>query len=313
MQLPTTQELPLGPFIKAEAAKLGLTDRRLRSAVQAGAVRRLFRGVYVDASIEMTEHLRAEALLLVVPEHGIVCDRAAAWLHGIDVYGYGDKDLVMPVELCSLRGRNPTKRPNVDGRSRDLLPEDVMEIGGVRVTTPLRTALDLGCGLTRLRAVAAIDAFRRLHGVSLTDLEAGVRRFRRRRGVVQLRRLVPLSDPRAESPRESATRLLISEAGLPAPEPQHWIDIDGVPTFRLDLAYPRLRVAIEYDGREFHGSEEQREYDADRRAWLRANGWTIIVVDADRLFLPDGAGWLVELRQALRSRTKRLRWSRDHN
>jgi hypothetical protein len=158
--------------------------------------------------------------------------------------------------------------------------------------------------------MAAIDAFRSGHGVTMQDLQRELPRFRRRRGVIQLRRLVPLSDPRAESPRESATRLLIHEAGLPPPELQWWVEVDGLPTYRLDLAYPGLRIAVEYDGREFHDrTDEQRARDRERRRWLRAHGWTVIVVDGDNLFAADATGWLRELRGALRSRTKRLRWA----
>ena len=32
----------------------------------------------------------------------------------------------------------------------------------------------------------------------------------------------------------------------------------GRPTFRLDLAYPHAKVAVEYDGREFHDGDEQK-------------------------------------------------------
>lgn len=311
MQIRTSQSLPSVPFTRSTAHHLGITDRQLAAAVTDGVVRRLFRGVYVDAMVELTVELRAAALSLVVPKHAIVCDRVAAWLHGVDVYGSGDRDLVMPLELCSLRGCSRTRRPQVDGRVRDLQPHDVMRIGGVLVTTPLRTALDVGCGLTRIRALAALDAFRHQHGVSLEELQLGVTRFRRRRGVVQLRQLVPLTDPRSESPRESATRLMILEACLPTPTPQWWVEVDGVLRFRLDLAYPHLRVAIEYDGRDFHDrNDEQRQYDAQRRAWLRAHGWTVIVVNADSLFSGEDDGWVRELKDALRSRTKRLRWSR---
>ena len=48
-------------------------------------------------------------------------------------------------------------------------------------------------------------------------------RFRRRRGVVQLRELLELVDARIESARESWTWLEIHDAGLPLPEPQVWI------------------------------------------------------------------------------------------
>ena len=42
-----------------------------------------------------------------------------------------------------------------------------------------------------------------------------------------MRELIALVDPRAESARESWTRLAIHDAGIVAPEPQVWIEIDG--------------------------------------------------------------------------------------
>jgi very-short-patch-repair endonuclease len=57
---------------------------------------------------------------------------------------------------------------------------------------------------------------------------------------------------------------------------------------------------IEYDGREFHTSPEQRENDRLRRKWLRDHGWKVIVVDKDS-FTPEAlAAWLLELRTYLR-------------
>ena len=70
--------------------------------------------------------------------------------------------------------------------------------------------------------------------------------------------------------------LAIADAGLPLPEPQVWIEIDGVPTYRLDFAYRRARVVVEYDGEEAHEGREAE--DEERRAWLRRHGWTVIVV-----------------------------------
>lgn len=127
-----------------------------------------------------------------------------------------------------------------------------------------------------------------------------LRWFRGRRGVVQLREPVQVADAQAESPGESITRLAIIDVGLPAPQPQYWIGVAGRRLPRLDLAYPRSRVAVEYDGREFHDSDEHKEADRRRRQWLRDHGWTVIVVDRNS-FTPDAlAAWRNELRLALR-------------
>ena len=86
---------------------------------------------------------------------------------------------------------------------------------------------------------------------------------------------------------------------MPAPEPQYWIVIGGVPTYRLDLAYPRARVVIEYYGEEFHTSDEDKEADEKRREWLEAHGWTVIVVTKESFTDAALAQWIGEVRLAL--------------
>ena len=80
-----------------------------------------------------------------------------------------------------------------------------------------------------------------------------------------------------------------------------WIEIDGVPTYRLDLAYRHARVAVEYDGWDTHErTPEQRAHDRARRQWLRDTGWTVIVVRRGDFSGNAPERWLGELRFALR-------------
>lgn len=234
--------------------------------------------------------------------HSVLCDRTAAWIHGIDVFRNAEHDAVPPLETYVLRGHDPTDRHDCRGGSRDLRREDWQVVDGVRVTTPLRTALDLACKLPRREALAALDAFARKHGVTPAQLGRLLVRYRRRRGVIQARELVPLIDPRAESMGESWTRGEIRRHQLPEPEPQHWVVVDGVPTYRLDLAYPRAKVAVEYDGEEFHTTPEQRARDAARRAWLRDHGWYVIVVTKHSFTGDALLQWTTELLDVLRER-----------
>lgn len=299
------------PCTFVEARRCGWSRRRLRDAVRDGRVRRLLRGVYVAGWVEDNTELRVAAVARIARPQEVVCDRTAAWLHGIDAFGYDAQEVLPVVETCVRRGSAPIRRSDIDGRTRDLRDEDVMTLFGMEVTTPLRTALDLGCALPRHRALGTLDAFMHDHAITHSDMMRTVPRYFRRRGVVQLRSLVPLADSRAESMRESWLRLDIRDAGLPVPEVQYWIEVDGVPRYRLDLAYPAHRVAVEYDGEEYHRrTEEQRENDRKRRAWLLAHGWTVIVVDKDGLCDESPDSWLARLAEALRPQTKRLRWTR---
>lgn len=303
------QSWPQEPFTHTDLARLARSASDLRRGQRQGEVRTVVRGVFVASEVEDTLELRAVAVAKVVPRHHVVTDRTAAWLHDVDSYVYAEHDGVPPIEMCALRWHEPTSLPGVDGRTRDLSTRDVMRLHGVPVTTPLRTALDLGCCLRRREAFAAMTALARLHGLTNDDLVRELGRYRRRRGVIQLRALAGLVDPRFESQREAWVFLEIADAGFPLPEPQFWIVIDGVPTYRLDLAYPKARVCVEYDGFEAHEkSDEQRRNDRERRNWLRDHGWTVIVVrNGD--FTGDALDrWLRALREALRPTYSNRRW-----
>ena len=294
-------ELPDTPFASKDLEALGLTRQRLRRLIREKVVRRLVRGAYARAGLDDTIEMRAKTVAAVMSPHQVVCDRTAAWIHGIDTLTYAEHDIPPPIDTCALRGFEPCTRSGVNGRTRELAPHDIMVIEGVQVTTPLRTALDLGCLLRRREAMAALDAFCRMHGLTIEQLSTEAGRYRRRRGVTQLRELIPVVDPLAESARESWTRLAIHDAGLVAPESQVWIEIDAVPTYRLDLAYRRARVAVEYDGWYDHErTPEQKDHDRARRKWLTDNGWTIIVVRRGDFTAPGLDRWLDELREALR-------------
>lgn len=291
--------IPDHPFTTSEAELLGLDRKALTRAVGERRLVRVFTGVYLRHDVELTVAVRARCARLVTSPHSVLCDRTAAWLHGIDVLRYAELDVPPPLESYVLRGHDPTDRRELHGGTRDLRPEDWQVIEGVRVTTPLRTALDLACKLSRREAMAALDAFAQAHGVTRQELERLLWRYFRRRGVVQAKQLVPLVEPRSESAGESWSRLEIADRGLPTPDPQCWVDVDGVPTYRLDLAYKHARVAVEYDGEEWHSSPAAKKRDRARRTWLRAHGWTVIVLTKDS-FTPDAAdAWIRELREAL--------------
>lgn len=301
--------LPRRPLTRPDLLGLGLTDHRIGRLIKDGQLRRVCRGVYLVAGVPDDLASRAAALAKVVAEHHVVVDRTAAWLHGTGTHAFGELTSTPPVETCALRGKQPTRARVARGRSRDLAPYDVMRVGGVRVTTPLRTALDCGCNLRRREAMAALNSLARAHGFTAADLKAELRRFRRRRGVIQLRELAQYLEPRVESERESWVLLAIRDAGLPLPEPQFWIHRDGVPTFRLDFAYPHLRVCVEYDGVEAHDrTPEQREDDATRRRWLREHHWTVIVLKEGDFTGDRLDAWLRDLYSALEAPYTTRRW-----
>lgn len=300
---------PRHPFAASDADVIGVSQRRLERDARNGVLKRWARGVYCLADLADSVELRARVLALASSNHHVLRDRTAAWLLGVDMHVMSEHDLLPPIESCALRGRNPTRRPEADGRTRDLSATDVVEVHGLKVTSPVRTAMDLGCNLRRREAFAAMTMLARLHGFTALDLARELPRFRGRRGVIQCRQLIPLVDPRIESAREAWVAVEIHDEGLPPPEPQWWIVIDGVPTYRLDFAYVHARVCVEYDGDDFHDqNDEQREADHTRRAWLRDHGWTVIVVKRGDFSGAERDRWIRELRVALAPSYTNRRW-----
>lgn len=286
---PLTSSGPLPhdvPFTRAQALHLGVPGSVLRELTRRGCIRQVLHGVWVSRDVADALSVRVAALALVVPESAVVTDRTAAWLHGVAIL---PRTAQGEVPLVSVYGTPGTRirRSEVDGGERALLDRDIMEIGPVRVTTPLRTACDLGRSLWRFDALAALDGFLRI-GVTHRSVLEEVERFRRQRGVVQLRDLAPIADGRAESPGESALRLHWYDAGLPPPELQWWVyDDHGRAVYRLDLALPEIGYCAEYDGEQHHTSEADREADRDRRTWLATRRrWHVAVFTKHDVYDP---------------------------
>jgi very-short-patch-repair endonuclease len=278
-------------------------------AVHQHVLVRLFRNVYVRADLQLSVEERARAAALVISAHAVVCDRTAAWIWGVDCFQFRELDVIPPLEVRTLRGHRACDRSQIRGGQRDLRDRDWVRVSGVRVTTPLRTAMDLGCVLGRRDALAAMDALARNYGLTSRDLVVALPTYARRRGVIQLRELAALVDPRAESPRESWVRLEMHDHGLPSPEVNWDVVVDGVPKYRIDVAYPHAKVAIEYNGEDNHTSPEDRRADAERREWLESHGW--VVIDVDKHSFADEAvsSWIEQIRSALaRAQRPPQRW-----
>jgi len=272
------------PFTTREARDFGLDPNALSKLVQHGLLRRVVRGVYVDAALPDSIAHRARALALAVPEAAVITDETAAWLYGIDLYPAGDRFGPMPrLQFFRLADHTRVRRAGVLSGRRMLEDVDLVSVGGIVATTPLRTACDLGRTLRRARALAAMDALLRLGEFTEAELAAQVERFRGRRGVVQLRDLVPFADGRSESVRESELRSLWIDAGLPKPQLQIPVSVArGREPFRLDLGDSEVKYAAEYDGQEWHSTPEQVSRDSWRRELIQEQGWTIDVFrDAD--------------------------------
>ena len=263
------------PFRVETARSHRIDESALRRMAQRGEIRRVVRGVYVDARVPDSLLVRATALALVLPKGVVVCRSTAAWLHGIDVLEINAHLRAPEVEVCSRDGSAAIRRPDVKGYSALLPDRDVTVVAGIEVTTPARTAIDLARWCERPDALAYVDALLHAGLVVPDELRWMLDESAGLPWIGQAREMVDLADGRAESGMESRMRLRYLDAGFPAPECQIPIlDDAGVERYRLDCGVKRRLYGFEYDGVLFHGPE-RAEHDAARRRWIAGRGWTV--------------------------------------
>jgi hypothetical protein len=146
------------------------------------------------------------------------------------------------------------------------------------VTSPAWTAVEVARGLRRPRALATLDAALRSATCGRGELWRAAVEQAGRRGIVAVRELIALADPLAESPMESEARLAMIDGGLPIPKLQYEIVDSNRELRRIDFAWPEQRVAVEYDGVDWHSDPDAMRRDRRRRAALEDVGWVVISI-----------------------------------
>ena len=171
--------------------------------------------------------------------------------------------------------------PGLRVRSGRIEEDEVTVVGGIPVTTPARTVLDLGCWYPTGQAVAAIDALVRATDLKAADVELLLQRYPGRRGIRQARTALGLVDAGAQSPKETWLRLLLMHAGLHRPQTQIVIDDEfGDVIAYLDMGWEEVKVAVEYDGDQHRSDRRQYSWDVRRLEMLERRGWIVIRVVA---------------------------------
>jgi hypothetical protein len=270
---------------------------RLAAALAAREVAPLWPHVVVETPRLLDPRTRAAAALLTTGPEAVLCGATAAFLHGCPAAAGPEIHVLMPYEHF-IRGRKGL----IMHRGRGFADE-IQIVDGLRVLPLDRAIADLLCLLPwRNRggdALAVLDQALRSAGDDIETFRKAVQeRLAHRadpRGTRHAAFLLDLGSGRVDSPAESWLRLVLVEHGLPVPEVNWSINTpDGREIRRLDLAWPGLRVCLEYDGWESHvGREEQ---DEARAAELRRHGWIVVRAFADDLGSP--ARLISELRSA---------------
>ncbi|MCV7168178.1 hypothetical protein [Mycobacterium stomatepiae] len=258
------------PFIGSEALALGALNRhQLRSHYRA-----VFPNVYLANHVEASLQQRIVAAWLWSNRRGVIAGAAAAAVHGAQWIPDN-----VPVELIHANTRVPD---GVLTRRDGLVDGETQVVDGRAVTTPERTAFDIGRRGAVHSAVARLDTLARATGFKVDDVLRVAACHPRTPGLRRLEAALKLVDAGAQSPRESYLRLLLIDAGLPRPQTQiPVLGVDGIPVAYLDLGWEDCMVAVEYDGD--HHRTDRRQYikDIRRLEMLAEMGWIVVRVVAE--------------------------------
>jgi hypothetical protein len=261
-----------GLVTRAQAQQIGVADQRLAELTERGVVARVARGVYAISSspigpVDPRVLTRAHNLVLSF-------ESAAAWL-GSDL---PEAPRRMRATASRNRGVRSDAISGVQLHRADLSDAEIVNARGVRVTSPLRTALDIARSATLDYAVAAVDALMRakLLGYQQFIAAAGGTRGP---GRVKVQLVASLVDPKSGSILESLARLLLWRNNVPAPTSQYpFLHARQGLIGYVDFAWEHLLAVLECDGYEFHSSRVP--FQKDRRRWtaIGTSGWHLAVI-----------------------------------
>lgn len=263
------------PFLGSVAVASGhLTRHQLRTRYRA-----LYRDVYVARDVHVNPEMRAMAAWLSMGEGTTLAGVSAA-------AAFGTKWL-SPAEPAEVIRVNRHHQPGVVVHTFDLAADEVCDVRGMRLTTPARTAFDIGRIRRADSAIPIIDALLGATGITKPEILAVAAAWPGARGVRRLRAILDRVDGGAESPQETRLRLILIDAGLPRPETQiEFRDRRGRVRVRTDMGWREWKVAVEYDGVQHWTDSQQRSWDIERIALLEASGWTVVRVSAGMLSRP---------------------------
>jgi very-short-patch-repair endonuclease len=261
------QDRALGLMTRADAFDMGLTGDALAHRVRTGRLLRPQRGVYLDPHVSYTPVVRARAALLAAEPGAVVSGLTAARVWGWFPVFDGPEELTI--------GRDDghrVSRRTLRWIRRDLSPEMLTRELGFPVTVPLWTLVDV---LSRSREADAIWVADQALRVDPALASALLPCLEGRYAARALRRL-GAAEPRSESPLETLARLLLRRHGF-AVVVQHPVSNEsGQVVARADLALPSLKIAIETDGRDVHGTPDAIFRDRRRQNMLVALGWIVL-------------------------------------
>lgn len=232
---------------------LGLSGQAIQHRVSKGRLHRIERGVYAVGRRDLTRRGRWMAAVLGCGPRAALSHGSAAALLGV---GSEARDRIE----VSVPFVSPRERPGICVHRRPKLrASDVMVHGGIPVTVPVLTLIDMARN-PNADLERAINEADRLDLVDPESLAAALDGFPCQPGVGRLRDLLgKLTFRMTDSELERRFLPLIAEVGLSTPLTRQYVN-----GFKTDFFWPDLQLVVETDGLRYHRTPAQQARDRVR-------------------------------------------------
>ena len=215
--------------------------------------------------------------MATVGGNAVASYHSAALLHRLSLLAPPSTSTVT-LTLPLTRKWNRAKTADVVFHASDLPKDHVTRLFNLKLTTVARTVADLARTLPFTDAVVVADSALNQEKVTKPELEQILQQFAAGwPGVRQARRVIDFADERAESPLESAARVVFAEAGLEPPELQ--VTIHGEQeqfAARVDFLWRAQKVIAEGDGLVKYNDRKDLLDERERDHQLREAGYTAV-------------------------------------
>ena len=274
-----------GVITLAQAEQCGLSRHAVDRRVRSGHWRRCSPGVFFVDDRPFTDAARVRAAVWGYGADATASGLAAAWWHGLTKF---------PPEAVEMTVPRASHHPHRDGvrmRRRDLTPADVVERNALRVTELGLTVVEAA---VRVRGGAMLmDSALQRH-VELRDLWRAHLRNKGRHGSPAARLLLQAAADGARSEAERLLVKLLRQAGITG-----WRTNYPVGGYKVDVGFPKPKVALEADGWAFHSDPEVFVGDRNRQNKIALLGWKVLRFTwLDLTEYPERA--IAEIRAAIR-------------
>ena len=251
---------------------LGISSSALSRQVSSGALERVLPQVFRSPFIPMTSRQRVLAAVLWAGPDAIASHASAAVVWALEVSAGNISELWTPTDRRCRSGSVIAHRgivEPIDRRTRD----------GIPVTSAARTLIDLAPRLDEEALEAAVENVLHRGLTTRTMLERRLDALggKGRAGSSALRAVLA---NRGTAPLESRLEVKLWKI-LRRVEPRpvrQFVTRVGAKKYRLDVAWPHLKVAVEADGYVAHGGRRAFVADRQRLADLVSAGWTVFPV-----------------------------------